>query len=157
MFRLLSLLMCIVQNIFLTYSFLLQVHVWIFMKMNEWSLKIGFRWGGCPLLTMIGHCALHRGMRVVQPVIADYFTNAGNIFFQTGTFSQQNIGLSYIQMELPGKQCILLLVCWVINRYTYNVFLVYLDNLCSLENLVHLCYLCALYLIHSWHFIFLSR
>ena len=48
--------MCIVQNIFLTYSFLLQVHLWIFMKMNEWSLKIGFRWGGCPLLTMKGHC-----------------------------------------------------------------------------------------------------
>jgi hypothetical protein len=80
-------------------------------------------------------------MNVVRPVIADCFMNAGNIFFQTGTFSQQNIALSYIQMELPGKQCILLLVCWVINRYTYNVILVYLVNLYNLFSFDYVDYL----------------
>ncbi len=54
-----------------------------------------------------------------RPVIADYFTNAGNIFFQTGTCSLLNIALSYIPMESPGKQCILLQGCLVISRYTY--------------------------------------
>jgi hypothetical protein len=47
--------------------------------------------------------ALRRGMKLVQPVIADCFTNAGNIFCQIGICSLQNIGLSYIPMESPGK------------------------------------------------------
>ena len=82
-------------------------------------------------------------MRVVRPVIADCFMNAGNIFFQTGTCSLQNIAMSYIQMESPGKQCILLLVYLVINRYTNNTFPNDLVDLFLLLYLVNLGYFFA--------------
>ena len=44
------------------------------------------------------------------------FMNAGNNFYPIGRCSLQYIGLSSMQMELPGKQCISLQLCLVINR-----------------------------------------
>jgi hypothetical protein len=99
------------------FLFLEQVLLSIFMKMNEWNRKIGYRWDGCQYLTTTGHCAPRRGMKAVLPVMPLCFMNAGEIFFPTGTLSLKNMGLSFTPMESPGNLCILLQDCLVISRY----------------------------------------